>query len=96
MPSLTSTEPTARRREAEQWCDAFDENTKKFLKTSVCSWKGEAPELTYEDIDTRLLTPRPRLYGLVGAEVIEQVWKERTESKPQQASEKSLVGAGSH
>ena len=39
------------------------------------------PEITYEDIDTRLLPPRPRLYGLVGAEVIEQVWKERSAAK---------------
>jgi succinate dehydrogenase / fumarate reductase flavoprotein subunit len=33
--------------------------------------------ITYEDIDTTLIHPRPRLYGLVGGEVIEQVWKER-------------------
>ena len=35
------------------------------------------PVITYEDIDTTLIPPRPRLYGLVGGEVIEQVWKER-------------------
>ncbi len=39
------------------------------------------PELNYEDVDTSLIPPRPRLYGLVGAEVIEQVWKERSEAK---------------
>ena len=38
---------------------------------------GDEPELTYEDVDTSLIPPRPRLYGLVGAEVIEEVWKER-------------------
>jgi succinate dehydrogenase / fumarate reductase flavoprotein subunit len=81
MPNLTATDPAEKRREAERWCDAFDANTRRFLKSSICSWQGQEPDLTYEDIDTRLLPPRPRLYGLVGAEVIEQVWKERTEAK---------------
>jgi tetratricopeptide (TPR) repeat protein len=85
-----------RRREAEQWCDAFDENTKRFLKSSVCSWNGTEPDLTYEDIDTRLLPPRPRLYGLVGAEVIEQVWKERSEAKARNAPNQKDALVGSH
>ena len=33
-------------------------------------------ELSYEDVDTSLIPPRPRLYGMVGGEVIEEVWKE--------------------
>jgi succinate dehydrogenase / fumarate reductase flavoprotein subunit len=95
MPSLTSTDPTARHREAEQWCDAFDENNRKFLKSSVCTWKGNEPDLKFEDIDTRLLPPRPRLYGLVGAEVIEQVWKERAIAKAREkaSTPKELVGS---
>ena len=35
---------------------------------------SKEPEITYEDVDTSLITPRPRLYGLVGAENIEEVW----------------------
>jgi succinate dehydrogenase / fumarate reductase, flavoprotein subunit len=95
MPSLTAKDPTEKRLEAERWCDAFDENTKRFLKSSVCSWNGHEPELKFEDIDTRLMAPRPRLYGLVGAEVIEQVWKERTEAKAQdkKSTEPQLVGS---
>ena len=77
MPSLTSTDPTERRREAETWCDRFEENNKKFLKSSIATIKGMHPEITYEEVDTSIIPPRPRLYGLVGAEVIEQVWKER-------------------
>ena len=38
-------------------------------------------ELTYEDVDTSLIPPRPRLYGLVGAEDIEKVWKERSAAR---------------
>jgi succinate dehydrogenase / fumarate reductase flavoprotein subunit len=32
-------------------------------------------------VDTSLIPPRPRLYGLVGAEVIEEVWKGRQAGK---------------
>ncbi len=96
MPSLQATDPVQKRVEAEGWCDAFEENNKKFLKSTVCNWNGTEPDITYEDIDTRLLPPRPRLYGLVGAEVIEQVWKERTAAKATknpEAGKKHLAGA---
>ena len=83
MPGLTSDEPAERRRQAEEWCDRFDENTKKWLKSTVASLKDNEPQLTYEDVDTSLIPPRPRLYGLVGAEEIEIVWKERADLKKQ-------------
>jgi succinate dehydrogenase / fumarate reductase flavoprotein subunit len=71
------------------------ENNKKFLKSTICAWNGSEPDLSYEEIDTRLLPPRPRLYGLVGAEEIEKVWKERSNPKTQKAEskEKQLAGA---
>jgi succinate dehydrogenase / fumarate reductase flavoprotein subunit len=82
MPDLAATDPAEKRREAEQWIDRFDENTRKWLKTTVATWSSDGqPHLTYEDVDTTLITPRPRLYGLVGAEVIEEVWKQRQASK---------------
>lgn len=77
MPHLTSTDDEGRRREAEEWCDRFDTNTNKWLKSTVATLKNGEPELAYKDVDTTLLRPRPRLYGLVGADVIEKVWKER-------------------
>ncbi|MEO8268261.1 MAG: succinate dehydrogenase flavoprotein subunit [Aureliella sp.] len=81
MPSLTEEEPVARRREAEQWCDRFEANNAKFLKSSIATIQGDDVEITYEDVDTESISPRPRLYGLVGAEVIEDVWKNRQASK---------------
>jgi succinate dehydrogenase / fumarate reductase flavoprotein subunit len=83
MPSLKEEEPQARRREAELWCDRFEENNKKFLKSSIATLVGNDPEVTYEDVDTSSIPPRPRLYGLVGAEVIEEVWKKRAATKTQ-------------
>lgn len=82
MPSLHATDPGARHVEAEQWCDRFEENNRRWLKTTVATWTGKTAQLAYEEVDTSLIPPRPRLYGLVGAEVIEQVWKERTQSAP--------------
>jgi len=78
MPGIAATDPDEKRAEAEQWCDRFEENTAKWLKSTiaVCGADGE-PEISYQDVDTSLLPPRPRLYGLVGGEVIEEVWKER-------------------
>ena len=81
MPSLTAEDPVERERQAEQWCDRFAANTEKWLKSTVATWREDEqqPELNYEDVDTSLIAPRPRLYGLVGGDVIEKVWKARSE-----------------
>jgi succinate dehydrogenase / fumarate reductase flavoprotein subunit len=79
--SLTATEPGERRRQAEAWCDRFEANNAKWLKSTIAQWGGDDVELSYEDVDTSLIPPRPRLYGLVGAEDIEKVWKERATAR---------------
>jgi succinate dehydrogenase / fumarate reductase flavoprotein subunit len=80
MPGIAATEPAEQKAEAERWCDRFEENTRKWLKSTIGVHGDDGhPVITYEDIDTTLIPPRPRLYGLVGGEVIEQVWKERSE-----------------
>lgn len=83
MPGIdASATPEERRRLAEAWVDAFDANTKKWLKSTVCQLGADnEPAITYEDVDTSLITPRPRLYGLVGADIIEDVWKQRQAAK---------------
>jgi succinate dehydrogenase / fumarate reductase flavoprotein subunit len=82
MPGIAATDPAEKRREAEAWCDRFEENTRRWLKTTVAKHGADGhPEISYEDIDTSLIPPRPRLYGLVGGEVIEEVWKERAAAK---------------
>ena len=93
-PSLKSTEPAERLREAEAWCDDFEANNKKFLNSTICTWDGTEPVHSFEPLDTRLLPPRPRLYGLVGAEAIEQVWKERLAKAKSKSESKQLVSAG--
>jgi succinate dehydrogenase / fumarate reductase flavoprotein subunit len=95
--SLVSQDPVERRREAEEWCDQFEENSRRFLKSSVATWKDPEPDIQYEPIDTSLIPPRPRLYGLVGADAIEEAWKARAGKKVTQDSSleskpASLVG----
>jgi succinate dehydrogenase / fumarate reductase flavoprotein subunit len=82
MPGVDAKDPAERRRLAEAWCDRFEENSRKWLKSTIATHtpSGE-PTLTYEDVDTSLIPPRPRLYGLVGAEVIEEAWKARAAAK---------------
>ncbi|MEI6037710.1 MAG: FAD-binding protein, partial [Planctomycetota bacterium] len=78
MPGIAATEPGEQRREAEQWCDRFEMNTRRWLKSTIAKHGSDGhTQISYEDIDTSLLPPRPRLYGLVGGDVIEEVWKER-------------------
>ena len=78
MPGIDAEDPGEKRRQAEQWCDSFEAKNQKWLKTTIATVdKSGEPTLSYEEVDTSLIPPRPRLYGLVGAEVIEEVWKER-------------------
>ena len=63
MPGIAATDPAEKRREAEEWCDRFEENTRRWLKTTVAKHGADGhPEISYEDIDTSLIPPRPRLY----------------------------------
>lgn len=79
MPGIDAdASPTEKRRQAEAWCDAFEEKNRKWLKTTIAEVDGQGePHLRYEEVDTTIVPPRPRLYGLVGAEMIEEAWKER-------------------
>ncbi len=82
MPGLDAKDAGERRHQAEKWCINFEENTAKWLKSTVASLDADGePTLVYEDVDTSLIPPRPRLYGLVGAELIEEVWRERQQQK---------------
>jgi succinate dehydrogenase / fumarate reductase flavoprotein subunit len=78
LPDLDATDKAQRRKQAHLWCDRFEENNKKWLKTTVAGLAGDGePQVGYEEVDTSLIPPRPRLYGVVGGEVIEEVWRER-------------------
>ena len=95
LPGLTSDEPVERRRQAEAWCDKFEGNVDRFLKSSIATYDGKDVTLSYEDVDTSIEPPRPRLYGLVGAEEISIVWNERRKKREAKAAQETAAPASS-
>ena len=82
LPDIKATEATERRREAEEWCDRFEANNRKWLKTTVASLGADSePQIRYEDVDVSLVSPRPRTFGQLGSEVVLEVWEERQKAK---------------
>ncbi|MGB9626593.1 MAG: FAD-binding protein, partial [Phycisphaerae bacterium] len=75
IPSPTSDDPDELHREAKAWCEAFRQKNEKWLKSTIAEHTPEGPRITYESVDVSMIPPRPRTYGLKGAEVIEEVWK---------------------
>lgn len=94
IPSPTSEEPTELRRQAEQWCDAYHHQNEKWLKTTKAVDTPDGPEISYEPVDLSSIPPRPRTYGVVGAKIIEQVWKEKY-GKGKAAEQPVLAGTAS-
>ena len=94
MPGIVESDPSAARVEAERWCDRFEENTRKWLKSTIAECRPDgSPTITYQDVDTSLIPPRPRLYGLVGADMIEDVWKERQAGQGESSREATVAAA---
>jgi succinate dehydrogenase / fumarate reductase flavoprotein subunit len=60
----------ARRRDESRGAhykpDFPERDDKKFLKTTIARWSSDGPSFSEEDVDTTLITPRPRVYGAAG------------------------------
>jgi succinate dehydrogenase / fumarate reductase flavoprotein subunit len=84
LPDLKATDPAERRIEAEAWCERFAANNRRWLKSTLAAVAPDGQiKLSYEEVNATLLPPRPRLYGVVGGDVIEEVWKRYSEdAKP--------------
>jgi succinate dehydrogenase / fumarate reductase flavoprotein subunit len=90
-------DPVKLREQAEKWCRAFKEQSDRWLKTTIAKHTPNGPEITYEEVDTSLIPPRPRTYGLKGAEIIEKTWKEmsaRASRSKEAAAMTTMVGSG--
>ena len=79
MPGITPNDPAERRRQAEAMVQQVRRKEPQVAQNHDrhVQRRRANPQLSYEDVDTSLIPPRPRLYGLVGAEEIEIVWKSR-------------------
>jgi succinate dehydrogenase / fumarate reductase flavoprotein subunit len=78
IESPDSDDPAELQRQAKTWCEAFGAKNKKWLKSTIAEYTPDGPKLSYDEVDTSLIPPRPRTYGLKGAEIIERTWKEMT------------------
>jgi len=82
LPAPTADDPAELRKQAMEWCRQFQARNEKWLKTTIAEHTPDGPKITYEDVDVSLIPPRPRTYGLKGAEIIEEVWQEMQASSP--------------
>ena len=80
-------------QQARQWCEAFRKKNEKWLKTTVAQYRPDEIRLRYDDVDTGSIPPRPRTYGLKGAEIIGEVWKEMS-GQPRAEKRAHLGAAG--
>lgn len=76
IPAPSADEPGELKRQATEWCKKYKAQNDKWLKTTMAKHKPDGPEITYAPVDTSLIPPRPRTYGMKGAAIIDQVWKE--------------------
>jgi succinate dehydrogenase / fumarate reductase flavoprotein subunit len=82
IPGTTADDPAKLHEQAVRWCKAFKEQSDKWLKTTIATHSPDGPKFSYEEVDTSLIPPRPRTYGLKGAEIVDKVWKEMTQGAP--------------
>lgn len=73
------------RQQAVEWCERFRKRNDEWLKSTIAEYTPSGPKMSYEPVDTSLIPPRPRTYGLKGAEEITKVWKEMSASAPASA-----------
>jgi succinate dehydrogenase / fumarate reductase flavoprotein subunit len=82
--------------QARKWCEKFKQRNDKWLKTTIAEHSADGPRMSYEEVDTTLINPRPRTYGLKGAEEIERIWKTEFSGSaglPAASKPKQLSGA---
>ncbi|GJQ26205.1 MAG: succinate dehydrogenase flavoprotein subunit [Phycisphaerae bacterium] len=74
---ISGLDPTAgdMTAQARKWCQLFKKRNDDWLKTTIAEHTPSGPKMSYEAVDVSLIPPRPRTYGLKGAEEIERIWK---------------------
>ncbi len=82
IPAPTADDPAELERQAAEWCRRYREQNEKWLKTTLARHTPDGPAFDYEPVDVSLIPPRPRTYGVRGAEVIERVWQQSAGGAP--------------
>jgi succinate dehydrogenase / fumarate reductase flavoprotein subunit len=76
IPAPTAEDPGELRQQARAWCRQYLTQNERWLKTTLARYTPAGPEFSYEPVDLRSIPPRPRTYGVKGAKLIEEVWRE--------------------
>jgi len=79
--------------QARRWCEQFQQKNDRWLKTTVATHTPDGPQIDYEAVDTSLIPPRPRTYGLKGADEILRIWNGEFSGRPKPA-DAAEVGTG--
>lgn len=74
IPSPSADDEATLQKQARTWCEAFKERNDKWLNSTIAEYNGGKLKFSYEPVDVSLIPPRPRTYGLKGAEIIEKTW----------------------
>ena len=82
MPDITATDPAAAAAAGRSSGAIVRRRTIGGGSRSTIAQLGPdgEPQLSYEDVDTSLIPPRPRLYGVTGGQMIEEVWRRAAET----------------
>ncbi len=82
--------------QARRWCQAYQQRNDRWLKTTIAEHTPDGPRFSEEAVDTSLIPPRPRTYGLKGADEIMRVWNAEFSGKPTAAAStsKAATAAG--
>ncbi len=75
IPPPTAERPDELREQARQWCRKYHAQNQQWLKTTLAKWTPQGADFSYEPVECDSIAPRPRTYGLKGAEIIDEVWK---------------------
>ena len=81
IPAPTADNPEDLHQQAVEWCQRYHQQNEQWLKTTLAQHAADGPQISYERADTESIPPRPRTYGVKGAEIIERVWKEMFATK---------------
>ncbi|TWT45501.1 Fumarate reductase flavoprotein subunit [Phycisphaerae bacterium RAS1] len=90
----TASEPTELKRQAQEWCARYHQQNESWLKTTLARHTPDGPVLSYEPVECNLIPPRPRTYGVKGAEIIERIWNESYSGRRGSAAKREAAAVG--
>ena len=93
IPAPTAEQADELHRQAVEWCQRYHQQNEQWLKTTLARHTPAGPQITYEPVDTESIPPRPRTYGVKGADIIDRVWKEMFTRAPSGAGAAQTVAA---